>query len=625
MNLFSRSPAERPGRRRGLAGRLALSVGLLLPLASFSAFAAAALGASPASASISPIEAGGSTYFPVTPTRVADTRIGLGGNTLSNGATMTVQVAGVGDHVPIGATAVVMNITAIDPSASGYLTAYAAGQTTPFASTVNFIAGQTIANEATITLGAYNGGTHTFTEPRDVTIYNYGGTTDVTIDVQGYYLNANDSDAVDGAEYFPISYQNPLTGTLDNAPVRVLDTRTGSGQQGSGDTLGPNSSLSFYPGTANFSKFANSLVPDDATAVVLNLTEADATAASYLTLYAHGTPEPLASDLNFLATSGPVANRVIVPYNAKTQQISVYNWAGSTDVVADLDGYFASAVDDLEPTQCPPTGYTDTAVITVSPNDGTHSFFLTYGGNTDTPIVDNAGSAAVTGDLEGLLVPNPTVGFAVSGGNDVYTITWDSASPITGGANTGTTFSETYPNSGFLNPTGVTAIYSAACPGYYPGSFYDGLIAPHRIADTRALSGEPYEGVPAALSGVATGLGPFSILDIQVLPDGWGPATIPAYYAPSDFSGVDVNVTVTDTTASSYLELFPGQGGIGLGTTQLNGHPTSDINWLPGEIISNGDLLATVADFPSTSVDAFNWAGTVDVVVDVYGYFFIPS
>ena len=73
MKLFSRFPAERPGRRRGLAGRLALCAGLLLPLASISAFAAA-LGASPASASISPLESLGSTYFPVTPTRLADTR-----------------------------------------------------------------------------------------------------------------------------------------------------------------------------------------------------------------------------------------------------------------------------------------------------------------------------------------------------------------------------------------------------------------------------------------------------------------------------------------------------------------------------------------------------------------------
>ena len=78
MKLFSRSSAEGPGRRRGLTGRLALSVGLLLPLAaSFGAFAAA-FNASPASASIPLPEVGGTLYQPGVPTRIADTRANSG-------------------------------------------------------------------------------------------------------------------------------------------------------------------------------------------------------------------------------------------------------------------------------------------------------------------------------------------------------------------------------------------------------------------------------------------------------------------------------------------------------------------------------------------------------------------
>src|ERR1035437_6077783 len=135
MKLFSRSSAQGPGRRRGLAGRLALSVGLLLPLASFSAFAAG-LGASPASASIPASEFGGTMYTPVTPNRIADTRPNSGfqgaGDTLTSGQILTFRVAGLpGDMVPSSATAVVLNITAVTPSAAGYLTAIAAGQTFP--------------------------------------------------------------------------------------------------------------------------------------------------------------------------------------------------------------------------------------------------------------------------------------------------------------------------------------------------------------------------------------------------------------------------------------------------------------------------------------------------------------
>ena len=92
MKLFSRSSAEGPGRRRGL-GRLALSVGLLLPLAaSFGAFAAV-LSSSPASASIPLTEVGGTLYQPVVPTRIADTRANSGyqgaGQTLTYGQSIT--------------------------------------------------------------------------------------------------------------------------------------------------------------------------------------------------------------------------------------------------------------------------------------------------------------------------------------------------------------------------------------------------------------------------------------------------------------------------------------------------------------------------------------------------------
>jgi hypothetical protein len=592
MMLFSR--AEGPGRKRSLVGRLALSVGLLLPVAASFGVFAAVFSSTPASASIPASEVGGTGYFPVTPVRIADTRANSGfqgaGDTLSSGQILTIRVAGLpSDGVPAGATAVVLNITAVNPSSAGYLTAYASGQTTPFASTVNFIAGQTIANEATITLGN-NGVTGGY-----VSILNHVGLTDVVVDVQGYYV------ATLSALYFPVSYPNPVTGSLDNAPIRVLDTRQNSGQQDAGQTLGPDQQLTFYPGTSTFAPNLT-LVPDDATAVVLNLTEADSTASSFLTAWATGVAQPLASDVNFLAGQ-TIANRVIVPYNSTTQTISVYNWAGSTDVVADLDGYFADSV--LEPTLCPVTTATaNQTTLSFTATGGT--FTLNYNGNTTGTIPYNASAAAVLSDLQAAPTYFPTTGVSATGGplgtapvvityaEGALTITGNLAG-LTGGTNTVTTVS-------------LPAVYPSTCPGFYPGSFYYGLTAPARIADTRANSGEPY---------TLSTLGALSILDIDVPGDVWGPAT--GFNAPADYDGVDVNVTVTNTTASSFLTIFPAQGGIGL--AQLTTYPTSDINWVPGWIISNGDIVTTVASFPFTSMDVFNWSGNVDVVVDVYGYF----
>ena len=147
-----------------------------------------------------------------------------------------------------------------------------------------------------------------------------------------------------------------MTGAIDNAPLRVLDTRPGSGQQGAGQTIGPDAQITFFPGTSTFAP-SLTLVPLNATAVVLNITEATETASSYLTVWATGFGQPLASDLNWPAGTGPIANRVIVPYNPLTQSVSIFNWTGSTDVVADLDGYFAPesefGLGNFEPTGCP--------------------------------------------------------------------------------------------------------------------------------------------------------------------------------------------------------------------------------------------------------------------------------
>jgi hypothetical protein len=315
--------------------------GLVLPMGTV---AAGVFSAAPASASVTSYASDGSTYHAVQPYRLVDTRPNSGqigaGDTLTAGRTITFKVASSGiapNDVPHGATAVVVNITAVAPTSVGYLTAFAAGQTVPFISTVNFIAGQTVANEATIALGNIGDGNY-----GNVTIYNFTGSTDVVVDVQGYYTphGFNHDGPFPGTLGRGAGY-NAVTNVLTKAisPVRVLDTRPGSGQQGAGETLGPDSTLSFYPGTATFPNEV-AAVPDDATAVVLNVTEATSTADSYLTTWATGGSQPLASNLNFPAGK-IVPNRVIVPINPVTQQVSIYNFAGNTDVVVDLDGYYS--------------------------------------------------------------------------------------------------------------------------------------------------------------------------------------------------------------------------------------------------------------------------------------------
>ena len=85
-----------------------------------------------------------------------------------------MQVGGRGG-VPGDAVAAVVNVVAVGPAAAGFLTLYPCGSSRPEASTLNFAAGQTVANGATIRLGS-SGSICVFSDQE----------TDLIVDVTGY-------------------------------------------------------------------------------------------------------------------------------------------------------------------------------------------------------------------------------------------------------------------------------------------------------------------------------------------------------------------------------------------------------------------------------------------------------
>jgi hypothetical protein len=78
---------------------------------------------------------------------------------------------------------------------------------------------------------------------------------------------------------------------------------------------------------------------------------------------------------------------------------------------------------------------------------------------------------------------------------------------------------------------------------------------------------------------------------------------------PADARAVTLNVTVTATTSSSFLSIWPsGQD-----------RPTvSSVNWQPGWTIANSVTVKPGAD---GQINLFNQAGSVHVVIDVVGYY----
>jgi hypothetical protein len=140
-------------------------------------------------------------YVPITPVRVLDTRSDVGVATIQDATpallTVTGSIAtttGQQNVVPVGASSVVINVTAINPTSDGFVSLRPGDATgAPAVSTLNVTVGGTFPNGATITLpttGGSSGQIQIWYEAYAAT----GGTTDLLIDVVGYYTNHNHDD-----------------------------------------------------------------------------------------------------------------------------------------------------------------------------------------------------------------------------------------------------------------------------------------------------------------------------------------------------------------------------------------------------------------------------------------------
>jgi hypothetical protein len=81
-------------------------------------------------------------------------------------------------------------------------------------------------------------------------------------------------------------------------------------------------------------------VPAGTKAVVLNVTSVNTTPAGYLTVYPHGLGSaPVASGLSWSAGETTAANLVVVELGP-TGDITIYDSAGSANVVVDVTGWY---------------------------------------------------------------------------------------------------------------------------------------------------------------------------------------------------------------------------------------------------------------------------------------------
>lgn len=247
---------------------------------------------------------GGSDYTPYGPTRILDTRKGLGAPKakVAAGGTVTLKVAGVGT-IPAGISAVAVNLTVTDAAGGGYVDAVPDGYGV-LGSTLNYGSGQTVANSAIVQVAADG----------SIDLHNEGGSIDLVADVTGYFT--------------PTSGYGYTAATRE----RILDTRNATGA--------PKAKVASKAGLA-VAIVGKDSIPSNVKAVAVHVTVTDASGGGWIAAEPDGAGVPGTSSLNF----GPgqtISNTVIVPV-AADGKIELYNGSsGSVDLVADVSGYFSA-------------------------------------------------------------------------------------------------------------------------------------------------------------------------------------------------------------------------------------------------------------------------------------------
>jgi len=243
----------------------------------------------------------GDRYRALSPARVWDSRSGPGPfGSIGPGGRRNITIAGVGGVPATGVDAVVLNVTAVAPTAGTFVTAWPTGEAKPLASNLNIGPGDTRANLVVVKVGA--GG--------QVSFYNNLGSVNLVADVAGYFGTA-------GASLTSLS------------PTRVWDSRAGPGPVGR-IAGGGTRSITFAG--------VGGVPPTGATAVVLSLVAVNPSAGTFITAWPAGAAKPLVSNLN--VPPGDTRGNLVIAKVGTGGQVSFYNNLGTVDLVADIAGWY---------------------------------------------------------------------------------------------------------------------------------------------------------------------------------------------------------------------------------------------------------------------------------------------
>ncbi len=369
------------------------------------------------------------------------------------------------------------------------------------------------------------------------------------------------------------------------SPVRILDSRPAGPQVGPyGTPWGAGQSRDVtVAGTAG--------VPSDADAVVLNVTVTDSTTSSFLSVWPAGESRPLVSSLNWAA--GQTTPNAVTARVGASGKVSIYNLNGSVDVIADIVGYYDQAAGDAFAPLSP------VRILDSRPAGPQVGPYGTPWGAGQSRDVTVAGTAGVPSNADAVVLNVTVTDTAASS----YLSVWPAgeARPLVSSLNW--TRGQTTPNAVTVKvgASGKVSIYNLGgtvdvivdVVGYFTTGSGDLFhpLPPSRILDSRPGS---------QVASYATPWGAGTARSLQLAGAG-GP--LPTAQA------VLMNVTVTDTTASSFLSIWPADEARPL---------VSSLNWAAGQTTPNA---VTVKVGAAGDDDIYNLTGTVDVIADLSGWY----
>ncbi|WP_051367059.1 S8 family peptidase [Hamadaea tsunoensis] len=247
----------------------------------------------------------GGEYQPVIPGRIFDSRTGPG-TRLAAGEAVSVGVdfgADTNPHI----RALVVNVTAVSPSADGFLTTWNDTGVRPGTSTLNYKAGDVaVPNMAIVPVGTCCGGYPS------IAVYTLAA-SHVIVDVMGFF----DDSTLGGLRFKALT------------PVRIADTRQGDPVP----ALGPDTTATVTaPG---------SVATAGTEGLALNVTAVAPTASTFLSVWPSGIAgvgRPDVSNLN--PAQGQIIPNAVYTLIGPADGFNVYNRAGRTDVLVDVVGTF---------------------------------------------------------------------------------------------------------------------------------------------------------------------------------------------------------------------------------------------------------------------------------------------